>query len=145
MKKNKITLIALSIISAIGLSWFIKPLFGRNGKKDVAPIVSKAEKMGFPCEWVGFVKSRKTGIFQIYLACDVSNLLQGTNAKNQDELMSEIESKVISGLIPEVPVEEKLSIAFISQVDVNAVLCTDVRNKKIHRSWYDSYDNYCMP
>lgn len=143
-RKTKVLLAACAIV-VVGIGYFLKPLFGRNGKADAGPILAEANKYGFQCEWTGFVKSRKTGLFQIFVACDISVPLQNTTASNQDELKSEIEEKVIRKLAPVVPDEENLSVAFISRVDESTVLCTDVRNKKIRDSWYDSYDNYCMP
>jgi hypothetical protein len=143
-KKTKIIL-AVAAIALVGIGYFIKPLFGRNGKSEIVPILSAATQSGFKCEWAGFVKSRKTGLFQIFVACDVSSALEDTTIKNQDEMSRAIEDRFIAKIASEVPNEKNLSVAFISRVDQNVVLCTDVREKQIKRSWYDSYDNYCMP
>ena len=94
-KKTKIQL-AIAAIILIGSGYFIKPLFGRNGKTDVAPIIAEANKNGFQCEWAGFVKSRKTGLFQIFLACDVTIPLKNSTANNRDELKKEVEELVIA-------------------------------------------------
>ena len=143
-KKTKITL-AIVAIALVGVGYFIKPLFGRNGKSDIAPILLAAAQSGFKCEWAGFVKSRKTGLFQIFVACDVTSAIEDTTINNQDEMTKAIEERFIAKIASEVPDEENLSVAFISRVDQNVVLCTDVRKKQIKKSWYDSYDNYCMP
>jgi hypothetical protein len=137
-------LIALAIWAISYIDGFGLNKLGEESKGHIAKYIAASAEKNIDCSWAGFGKLHKTGVTQVYVLCSPKEKIP-VEINSEEELHSAISEYVVSPGISRLPMDEKLSVVSIMQLDENTVTCTNIIKQKIVGQWIDSYENYCLP
>jgi hypothetical protein len=132
----------ISLAAYVFVGWYAWPQ--NNGKELINDFIVLSAKNNVECRWAGFFNHRKTGKTTVQSACmPLMELPEKVNSK--EELLASINKYVITPSISALPVDKKISTLVTVHIEENVVTCSEISNGKIIKSWYDSYENYCLP
>ncbi|WP_273047995.1 hypothetical protein [Pseudoalteromonas sp.] len=132
----------ISLIAYVSVGWYSWPQ--NNGKELLNEFIALSAENNVECRWAGFFNHRKTGRTTVQSACmPLMDLPEKVDTKEQ--LLASINKYVITPSISAVSTDPNISTLVTVQIEDNVVTCSEISNGKIIKSWYDSYENYCLP
>ncbi len=131
-----------SLIAYIFVGWYSWPQ--NNGKALIDDFIALSAKNNVECRWAGYFKHGKTGKVIVQSACrSLKELPEKVDTK--EELLASINKYVITPSISSLPMDKNISTLVTVQIEDNVVSCSEISNGQIIKSWYDTYENYCLP
>nr|WP_086938944.1 hypothetical protein [Thaumasiovibrio occultus] len=134
--------VVISLAAYVFSGWHAWPK--NNGKELVSDFIALSAENNVECHWAGFINHRKTGRTTIKSTC-VPLMEAPEMANTKEALLASINKHVITPSISALPLDQNITTLVIVQVAENVVTCSEITEGKIVKSWYDSYDNYCLP
>lgn len=132
----------VSLFAYIFVGWYSWPQ--NNGKELIDDFIVLAAKNDVECRWAGYFEHRKTGRTTVQSACmPLTKLPEKVDTK--EELLASINKYVITPSISSLPMDKNISTLVTVQIEDNVVTCSEISSGKIIKSWYDTYENYCLP
>ena len=142
MKRVTLVLVGL-ILAGLVIRLVVWPLVStaENGKALTQEFIASSKHQ---CHWAGYLRLTKLDRTEVYVACTPNRDFPHTFA-TKDDFVAAVESQIVKPGIDTLSSDAKVSVVTIVQVSESMVLCTEVVEKRIRRSWVDTYDNYCAP
>lgn len=145
---GKITKIVSGILLVAFLGgaalWYMSP--SNNGVEYHEKYSALALKNGVACQYVGFGDLWKKDVLEVYTACQAQGEIgNGESPQSKEELQEFINKYMVEPNLKAAPTEPGVHLVSIVQIKENVVLCSKLHNTSILESWFDSYENYCLP
>lgn len=142
MTRKATGILVAAVLLGATIAWKAAPYFSstNNGKDAVQEFISTSKHN---CHWAGFLDLFKLERTEVYVACSPAADFQ-KSFDNKDQFIGAVESQIVEPGISTLPKDPAVSFITIVEVTSKIVLCTEVVENKIRRSWMDSYENYCQ-
>ena len=142
--KKLVWILVIILVSVIGYFTYkyIDPT--NNGKVHSDKFRKYASRNNVSCTYTGFGLFKKKSEFQVYTTCSLVHepIL---DIETEEQYLTMLNKYIVEPNLSAVPTEEGVFLVIIMQVQSGVVLCTSTANGKIIKSWFDSYENYCLP